>query len=933
MARRTLKAVTLVVRSVTLSMLLSLSFVVRPLGHAQGAVARTSDGPRLTIPAGATRVEERGLSRALADDIGPVAPLGYNFPIAQDKGKENQGKPGVAFDGTNFLTVWCDLTTYSIYAARVSWDGTVLDPDSIPILTHGSQLRQPSVGFDGTNYLVVWEDKRTGAGEEYGARVTPSGEVLDPGGVQLTEGANALIRMPALAFDGERFLLVWRTAGTSIRAARISTAGGPPTNLDPANGFVVASAGQSKYPAVAFDGTSFMAVWENYRSGVTNGIDIYGARITPDGTVLDPDGFVICDAAMNQRWATIGFDGSQYQVAWYDFRPDGSDIHGSAYGARVTPEGVVLDETAYMVADRARGQIPVQVNCGGTACLAAWSVDHGAAVDDRLIDVYARRLSPDGGVLDAVGIPVATAYGNQFAPVIGYGSGRYLVAWGESLGRAIDSAVYGQMLEEQTLGARSLSPQPVKLEHLTSRSLTAAESAVWEKQILPDAEAYITGGMAASAERAFAYGKGVYSYTLGSWAWSYGWENTYGGFLYAGDDAWTGGWCRSYHHFDGIQWSHEGCHSSNATYDIVTGLWGTGYRNLFASCDSGDIMWYDGFWDWTPVNMGVSSDLWDITGFGEDDIYVVGNWGRAFHFDGESWAPLPGAPTVQSLNALWGTGGTDLFVVGDFGTILHYDGIEWELMESGTVAHLFGVWGASSSDVYAVGFGGTILHYDGVSWQAEPSGTTQDLIGVWGVRDLDAGDQVIWAGGRGSLVLEKAIPIVGFKGEPEYGTAPLDVDFINETELAHSSCSWDFGDGNTSTSAAPTHRYGGVGNYTVTLTLGRPEGDLTLVRPSYIRVEEPIEGLHATHDGPTPAGETTTFRAWVDAGTNVAYLWDLDLLTDDGPVVTRAYPEPKFHYIWVTATNSVSAESQRLGVWILPAMEHEVLLPVIVRSR
>jgi Zn-dependent metalloprotease/PKD repeat protein len=50
-----------------------------------------------------------------------------------------------------------------------------------------------------------------------------------------------------------------------------------------------------------------------------------------------------------------------------------------------------------------------------------------------------------------------------------------------------------------------------------------------------------------------------------------------------------------------------------------------------------------------------------------------------------------------------------------------------------------------------------------------------------------------------------------------YSVAGGDVQFTNQSGASATSYSWDFGDGNRSTSASPRHRYGAPGIYTVTL--------------------------------------------------------------------------------------------------------------------
>ncbi|MGD1844674.1 MAG: PKD domain-containing protein [Salibacteraceae bacterium] len=65
----------------------------------------------------------------------------------------------------------------------------------------------------------------------------------------------------------------------------------------------------------------------------------------------------------------------------------------------------------------------------------------------------------------------------------------------------------------------------------------------------------------------------------------------------------------------------------------------------------------------------------------------------------------------------------------------------------------------------------------------------------------------------------------------------LQVDFTN-TSINATSYDWDFGDGNTSTDASPTHTYAMDGSYTVTLTASNPAGEMD-VAMSTINVSPP----------------------------------------------------------------------------------------------
>jgi hypothetical protein len=127
-------------------------------------------------------------------------------------------------DGTDFLVAWSDARfgCCSIFGSRVTGDGRVSDPRGIAIATHGREQVEPAIAYDGTNYLVAWTDNRSRSADIYGARVTPSGRVLDPRGVVLSTGKPLRpCRVPRLAgLSLKRARARLHSAGCSVGGVR-----------------------------------------------------------------------------------------------------------------------------------------------------------------------------------------------------------------------------------------------------------------------------------------------------------------------------------------------------------------------------------------------------------------------------------------------------------------------------------------------------------------------------------------------------------------------------------------------------------------------------------------------------------------------------------------------------------------------------------------
>ncbi|MCX6841759.1 MAG: T9SS type A sorting domain-containing protein [candidate division WOR-3 bacterium] len=358
----------------------------------------------------------------------------------------SQMYPSVAFDGTNYLVVWYDDRNgpnSDIYGTRVSKAGAVLDASGIAITpnTPTSGQQYASVAFDGNNYLVVWQDYRNGSYTDiYGARVSQSGSVLDAGGILVsTNTPTSYEDIPSVAFDGSNYLVIWteyRNANRDIYGARVSPTG---TILDPYGIIVTGSVNTQTGPAVAFDGTNYLVVWQDNRNG---NYDICGARVAADGALLDLAGFAISTntPTSDQRGPSVAFDGTRYLVVWLDSR---SDIDGDIYGARVSQSGSVLDPTGIAISTATGGQIGLSVAFDGTNFLVVWQ-DSRDNVD---WDIYGARVSQSGSVLDPAGIAISAATNNEAHPSVAFDGTNYLVVW-HDLRRNVDWDIYGARVSQ-----------------------------------------------------------------------------------------------------------------------------------------------------------------------------------------------------------------------------------------------------------------------------------------------------------------------------------------------------------------------------------------------------------------------------------------------------------------------------------------------------
>jgi hypothetical protein len=274
--------------------------------------------------------------------IGPEQVLASDLD-EPDSGTDIPGRPSIAFDGTNYLVVTYRMAEYStaVIGTIVTRQGIAARTFEIAPTTPWYQPIHPQVAFGRTNYLVVFQT----AGVLRGIRISPEGDLLDAtAGFPIAESLSA----PAVSWDGSRFLVVWpKFDGSYPSTKRIfGNFVDPSGSVSPE--FQIGNSTWQEFPAVAFGQNEFMIIWEDQRWAEPPyyTMDLVGARVTTNGTVLDTNGFQVCRAPDAQGKPHIVFGGTNFFVVWHDARDGGSYLGPQIYGTRITKDGTLLDHPA-----------------------------------------------------------------------------------------------------------------------------------------------------------------------------------------------------------------------------------------------------------------------------------------------------------------------------------------------------------------------------------------------------------------------------------------------------------------------------------------------------------------------------------------------------------------------------------------------------------
>jgi hypothetical protein len=338
----------------------------------------------------------------------------------------------VAAIDTGWVVIWMNQNV--IKAFRIGAHGQVLD--LVP-LTVGVNAREPSMVASDSFYLVAWVGN-TPPPDLYSARVRPDGSVS--AAVFIPTGASRWHRRigPTVAAGEGTFLLAFGVEGVGDTAVYCTLLDGLGQAIDTIPLIVSGEGDGGSVPTASFDGVNYLVVW---RRGSDSRAAVVGRRVSPAGVILDPEPFVISAAPSFQTTPFACRHRDGVLVAWQDSR------HGDAelYAARVSPAGEVLDPDGIRLTDNPSTQRLPCISAYDSTAIVAWQDNRQTPDSFR---IRWRTLGPDAAPAGPdTTLPryvrVTTRYSHHQNPAIGYGDSTYLVTWEDTRYGAGRTAVRG----------------------------------------------------------------------------------------------------------------------------------------------------------------------------------------------------------------------------------------------------------------------------------------------------------------------------------------------------------------------------------------------------------------------------------------------------------------------------------------------------------
>lgn len=375
------------------------------------------------------------------------------------------GRPGVASDGTGYLIAARRfdgsnaqiVATYLDSNGRAVWSKTVIDESGVTPLD-GWYEHPVSVAFDGTNFWIV---AKTSSLYSYTnilrQRVSPAGVLADPaGGVLIANGA-----WPVLASRPGSVLLVHvASAGSptweSVLYATLFLADGTVARSEQEIArFGNASNGAA---AVAVNGDRYLVTFEVADAYLLSR-DLKAVRIDSTGSLLDSTPIEVSSAGEDQESSAVApWGGTDFVSLWQDSRNYGFQ-NADIFGARISAGGLLLDDPAATggveLNHEAEYRDGTAAATGVRGTLLAYTVGSYASLTTAPSGIFARVFEPNAEfsvsnpTSDGVLVGLVTNHDTSvllMAPAAAANSESHLVVWVYNSSGTISKSVRGALV-------------------------------------------------------------------------------------------------------------------------------------------------------------------------------------------------------------------------------------------------------------------------------------------------------------------------------------------------------------------------------------------------------------------------------------------------------------------------------------------------------
>jgi len=286
-------------------------------------------------------------------------------------------------------------------------DGGIDDPDGgtvntacsrvgseTRLTTTGSPARMPAIAWDGSGYLVVWSDERQGNGDIYAAKVDANGTKSSEWVV--VEGPEQS-RSPTIARVGDGYVVAWfdtTPIGADVKIIALDS-GGKPSGMP---SLLAASTSDNPRPIVApaFNGAA--VAWSD-KKGTVPSASV--ALVNGSAQLTVPAVSLGNGTAAAEFPAPAGGDG-KLAVFYSDGRDGHANIRATLFSEQLTAQQDVV------VRDAPNDAFNVRATWDGEQFVAAWE---DLRVQDREY-IFLSRLSPSGTASNSVTVPESDADGS-----------------------------------------------------------------------------------------------------------------------------------------------------------------------------------------------------------------------------------------------------------------------------------------------------------------------------------------------------------------------------------------------------------------------------------------------------------------------------------------------------------------------------------------